>query len=131
MKGPILPVSATTSSPQPLPARIPVARLLGSCWHSLPCWAQRLRVCAAQSLSQENPWAISLVQLVQVWYLPLPALGVEFINILSFLHLSALLAFLLFSHCLSNPGGCSSYLMLKSKHPLFGGSGRHFPLNWL
>lgn len=63
MKGPILPVSATTGSPQPLPARVPVARLLGPCWHSLPCWAQWLGVCTAQSLSQENPWAISLVQL--------------------------------------------------------------------
>lgn len=37
------------------------------------------------------PWC----SLVQIWYLPLPTLGVEFINILSLLHFSAFLAFLL------------------------------------
>lgn len=63
--------------------------------------------------------------LVQVWYLPLPALGVEFINILSLLHFLALPAFLLFSYGLSKVGDCSSYLMLRSKHPLFWGGGRH------
>ena len=71
--------------------------VLGSCWHSLSCWAQWPGVlgCAARLRRTHGlfPWC----SFFGVWYLPLPTLGVGFINILSLLHFSAPPAFLLFS----------------------------------
>lgn len=48
---------------------------VGSCRHSLPCWAQWLGFCTVP-VAQENPWAVPQRSLVQVWYPPLLVLGV-------------------------------------------------------
>lgn len=125
MKGPILPVSAETGSPQPLPARLPVACVLGPCWHSLSCWAQWLGFWAAQSLSQENPQAISWVQLSPALVPAPPHSGG---GIYKYSELFALISPSSLPPVLTLPEqfwGHSSHLMLKSKHPLFGGGGRH------
>lgn len=125
MKGPILPVSAKTGSPRPLPTRLPVACVLGPCWHSLSCWAQWLGFWAAQSLSQENPRAISWVQLSPALVPAPPHSGG---GIYKYSELFALISPSSLPPVLTLPQqfwGYSSHLMLKSKHPLFGGGGRH------
>lgn len=92
MKVPTLPVSAKTGSPQPLPAgtSVPVPP-----WPV--CWAPIGIACPAGHSGRGfwAAWSLTLgtthgllpwCSLVHVWYLPLPTLGVEFINILSLLH---------------------------------------------
>lgn len=114
MKGPIPPVSAKNGSPviasKDRPSRIPVA-----CGHSLPCWAQWLGVLGCTVPVSGEPGAISLVQRHPGLVPALPH-SEEFINILSLLNFSALLAFLPFSHYLNT---------LRSTHPLFLGGERH------
>lgn len=68
---------------------IPVACLWAPAGHS--GWG------SAQSPSLRTHRLFPQRSLVQVWYPPLPTLGVELINILSLFHFSALPAFLPFS----------------------------------
>lgn len=66
MKGPIIPVTAQHRQPAAIASKdrcVDSCSLsVGSCWHSLPCWAQWLGFCTVP-VSQENPQAVPSAQL--------------------------------------------------------------------
>lgn len=114
MKGAILPVSAKPSSLRSLPARTGLPGLL---WPI--CWAEGLGVLGhTVPTSRENPWAAAQSRSGTC---PLHSGGriYKHSEPFEFLSLSSLPPI-----ALPTLRGCSSYLTL-SKHPLFGGGGRH------